>query len=171
MVTSVALYPWPMCEHILYFSHFQNWEFVNLAMWTHWGLNCFFLPNPIFAIWLNFQQQNPLKPQYLPHLSSENCEINSSKFDSPESFPTTPRTTLPNSNTIWKNFNSHLFWFNSHPGRACLVLRACRSATFLDHDAKKGCEFNQKRCELKNFLQFSVLILFSFSFRKWFKNQ
>jgi hypothetical protein len=46
-----------------------------------------------------------------------------------------------------KFFNSHLFWLNSHPGRACLVLRACRSAAFLDHDAKKGCEFNQKRCE------------------------
>jgi hypothetical protein len=26
---------------------------------------------------LNFQQQNPLKNQYLPHLSSENCKINS----------------------------------------------------------------------------------------------
>jgi hypothetical protein len=50
-----------------------------------------------------------------------------------------------------KKLNSYLFWLNSHPGRACLVLRACRSAVFLDHDAKKGCEFNQKRCELKNF--------------------
>jgi len=50
-----------------------------------------------------------------------------------------------------KILNSHLFWLNSHPGRACLVLRACRSAAFLDHDVKKGCEFNQKRCELKNF--------------------
>jgi hypothetical protein len=27
----------------------------------------FFLPNPIFAICLNFQQQNPLKNQYFPH--------------------------------------------------------------------------------------------------------
>jgi hypothetical protein len=44
---------------------------------------------------LNFQQQNPLKPQYLPHLSSENCEINSIKLDSPESFPTTPRKNSP----------------------------------------------------------------------------
>jgi len=32
-------------------------------------------------------------------------------------------------------------FFNSHLGHACLVLRACRSATFLDHNAKKGCEF------------------------------
>ncbi len=46
---------------------------------------------------------------------------------------------------IGKNLNSHLFWLNSHPGRACRVLRACRSAAFLDHDAKKGCEFNQKK--------------------------
>jgi len=50
-------------------------------VWTHWGLNWFFLPNPIFAICLNFQQQNPLKNQYLPHLSSENYEINSIKSD------------------------------------------------------------------------------------------
>ncbi len=51
-----------------------------------------------------------------------------------------------------KILNSHLFWLNSNPGRACLVLRACRSAAFLDHNAKKGCEFNQKRCEFKIFL-------------------
>jgi len=49
-------------------------------------------------------------------------------------------------------FNSHLFWLNSHSGRACLVLRACRSVAFLDHDAKKGCEF-------KNFLFFKDLYL------------
>jgi hypothetical protein len=32
---------------------------------------------------LNFQQQNLLKNQYLPQPSSENCEINSIKFDFP----------------------------------------------------------------------------------------
>jgi hypothetical protein len=66
-----------------------------------------------------------------------------------------------------KFFNSHLFWLNSHPGRACLVLRACRSAAFLDHDAKKGCEFNQKRCEFSfiytAFLHFK-LVFTSISF-------
>jgi hypothetical protein len=30
---------------------------------------------------LNFQQQNPLEKQYLPHLSFENYEINSMKSD------------------------------------------------------------------------------------------
>jgi len=50
-------------------------------VWTYWGLNWFFLPNC-----LNFQQQNPRKNQYLPHLSSENCEINSIKFDLPRAF-------------------------------------------------------------------------------------
>jgi hypothetical protein len=50
------------------------------------GLNWFFFPNPIFAICLNFQQQNPLKYQYLPHLSSKTCEINSSKSDLPRAF-------------------------------------------------------------------------------------
>jgi hypothetical protein len=39
--------------------------------------------NPIFAICLKFQQQNSLKNQYLPQSSSENCAINSTKFDFP----------------------------------------------------------------------------------------
>jgi len=56
---------------------------------------------------------------------------------------------------VWKFLNSHLFWLNSHPGCACLVLRACRSVAFLDHDF--ACEFNQKRCELKKFHSFSLL--------------
>jgi hypothetical protein len=55
-------------------------------MWTHWQLNWFFLSNPIFAICLNFQQQNPLKNQYLSHLSFENCEINSIKSESSKAF-------------------------------------------------------------------------------------
>ncbi len=48
-------------------------------MWTYWGVNWFFLPNPIFAICLNFQQQNSLKNQYLQQLSSDFFEINSIK--------------------------------------------------------------------------------------------
>jgi len=63
----------------------------------------------------------------------------------------TPYYTYIHAHIYWKFLNSHLFWLNSHPGHACLVLRACRSAVFLDHDAKKGCEFNQKRCEFKKF--------------------
>jgi hypothetical protein len=55
-------------------------------MWTHWRLNWFFLSNPIFAICLNFQQQNPLKNQNLSHLSFENCEINSIKSESSKAF-------------------------------------------------------------------------------------
>jgi hypothetical protein len=35
---------------------------------------------------LNFQKQNPLKNQYLPHLSSENCERSSTKSDSLRAF-------------------------------------------------------------------------------------
>jgi hypothetical protein len=42
--------------------------------------------NPIFAICLNFQQQNPLKNQYLPQLNSQDCEINSIKSNSPRAF-------------------------------------------------------------------------------------
>jgi len=55
-------------------------------MRTHCVLNWFFLPNPIFVIYLNFHPQNSLKNQYLPHLSSEHCEINSIKSDSPRAF-------------------------------------------------------------------------------------
>jgi hypothetical protein len=40
----------------------------------------------IFAIYLNFQQQNTLKNQYLPHLSSENYGINYIKSHSPRAF-------------------------------------------------------------------------------------
>ncbi len=36
---------------------------------------------PNFCNFLNFQQQNSLKNQYLPHLGSETCEINSVKSD------------------------------------------------------------------------------------------
>jgi hypothetical protein len=44
-------------------------------VWTHWMVNWYFLPNPISVICLNFQQQNSLKNQYLPHLTCENYEI------------------------------------------------------------------------------------------------
>jgi hypothetical protein len=36
--------------------------------------------------------KNPLQNQYLPHLSSENCEINSIRSGLGKGFPTTPRT-------------------------------------------------------------------------------
>ncbi len=62
-----------------------------------------FKPN-FFAILLNVHQQNPLKIQYLPQLSSENSEINSIKSDLSTGFPTTPRTPL-NFNTVF-SFNS-----------------------------------------------------------------
>jgi hypothetical protein len=35
---------------------------------------------------LNFQQHNSLENQYLPHLSSGNCEMNSMKSDLPRAF-------------------------------------------------------------------------------------
>jgi hypothetical protein len=46
-----------------------------------------FPSKPKFCIcFLNFQQQNPLKNQYLPHNSSENCEIKFIKSDLPRAF-------------------------------------------------------------------------------------
>jgi hypothetical protein len=38
----------PSVNIFLYFSHFQNWKFLNSTMWTHWELNWIFFPNPIF---------------------------------------------------------------------------------------------------------------------------
>ncbi len=66
-------------------------------VWT-WSTD-FPFQTQFFIIRLNFQQQNPLKNQYFPHLSSENCEINSIKSKLSESFLITPRTH-PNSHII-----------------------------------------------------------------------
>ncbi len=82
LVCTVACAVGPSVNTFFIFSHFPNSKFLNSAMWTHWALNWFFLPDPIFAICLNFQQQNSLKNQYLPHISFENCEINSIKSHS-----------------------------------------------------------------------------------------
>jgi hypothetical protein len=115
MFTSVARAVGPSVNKILYFSHFQNWKFLNLVMWTHWGLNWFFLPNPIFAIWMNLQQWNSFKNQYLSHLSSENCEINSIKSDLPGTFQQ-HQECPQNSNTFFiSNFIyvSLRKWFNN----------------------------------------------------------
>ncbi len=60
---------------------FLIWECEHIE-----GSTDFPLPNPIFAICLNFQQQNPLQNQYLSHLSSEIFEINFIKFDSLRAF-------------------------------------------------------------------------------------
>ncbi len=62
------------------------WPVPLAQVWTHWGLNWFCLPNTIFAICLNFQQQNPLKNQYVSNVTSENCKINSIRSDSPKAF-------------------------------------------------------------------------------------
>ncbi len=43
-------------------------------------------PNSMFAIFLIFHQQNLLKKQYFPHISYENCEINSIKIDASRAF-------------------------------------------------------------------------------------
>jgi hypothetical protein len=65
------------------------------------------VPNPTFAICLNFQQQNSLKNEYLQHLSSKNCEINSIKSDSPRAFQQhqeRPQIPIQFSDSILFNF-------------------------------------------------------------------
>ncbi len=62
----------------------------------------FSFQNPIFAIYLNFKQQNPLKNQSLAHLGSNNCEISSIKPNSPHGSPTMPRK-LANSNEVFSS--------------------------------------------------------------------
>jgi hypothetical protein len=75
---------------------------------TSRALNWFFLPNPIFAICLNFHQQNPLEKQYLPHLTSENWEINSITSDSQKAFQQhkeCPQISIQFSGLILFNFH------------------------------------------------------------------
>jgi hypothetical protein len=55
---------------------------------------------------LNFQQQNPLTNQYLPHLSSENCEMNSIKSDSLRAFQQFTKNT-----SQFQYIVSVLIWF------------------------------------------------------------
>jgi hypothetical protein len=57
-------------------------------------------------------------------------------------------------NYFWKFFNSHLFWLNSHPFFAWWSRNAADLQALGTRQARPGCEFNQKRCELKNFLAF-----------------
>jgi len=69
MLKSLRVEPfrWPKCEHIE-------------------GSTNFSLQTQFLQFFWNFQKQNPLKNQYLPHLGSETCEINSVKSDSPRAF-------------------------------------------------------------------------------------
>jgi hypothetical protein len=73
------------------------WLVLLAQVWAHWGLNWFFLPDSIFAICLNFQQQNLLKNQYLLHLRSE---VNSINSNSQRAFQQQPGI-LPNSNAVF----------------------------------------------------------------------
>jgi hypothetical protein len=52
------------------------------------GSTDFFLLNPIFwqSVWISNNKILSLKNQYLPHLNSENCEINFIKSDSLRAF-------------------------------------------------------------------------------------
>jgi hypothetical protein len=77
----------PSANTFLYFSHFQNLKLIFFGNVNTLKAQLLFPFKPIFLqIFLNFQQQNPLKNQYLPHLNSENCEINSAKSDLPRAF-------------------------------------------------------------------------------------
>jgi len=110
--TSVACAIGPSVNTFFYFSHFQNWKFLISMMWTHtFGAQLIFLPNPNFAICLNFQQQNPLKNQYLPYISSDNCGINSIESDLPRAFQQHQKCPqIPIQFSVWILFSFH--WEN-----------------------------------------------------------
>ncbi len=69
-----------MQTHFL-FSTFSNFGIVNTLK-----AQLIVPPNPMFAICLIFHQQNPLKKQYFPHISYENCEISSIIIDASKAF-------------------------------------------------------------------------------------
>jgi len=54
--------------------------------------------------------------------------------------------------SLRKFFNSHLFWLNSHRFFASWSRNAADLQALRTKQARPGCEFNQKRCELKIFL-------------------
>jgi hypothetical protein len=59
---------------------------VLAQVWTHWGLNWFFLPNPIIVICLNFQQQIHSQINIFHILALKICEIKSIISDFPRAF-------------------------------------------------------------------------------------
>jgi hypothetical protein len=77
-------------EHIFHFSNliFQNWKFLNSAMWEYIeGSTDFSFREPNFCnLFEILATKYTLKNQYLPHLSSENCEINFIKCELLRSF-------------------------------------------------------------------------------------
>jgi hypothetical protein len=62
--------------------------------------------DPIFAFFLNFQQEN-LKIKYFPHLKFENNEINSIKFDSSRVFQQQQERLIPMHFFVLILFNFH----------------------------------------------------------------
>jgi hypothetical protein len=86
MFTSVAYAVGPRVNKILYFSHFQNWKFLNLAMWTHSELNWFLLPTQFLQFEWIYNKKNSFKNQYLSQFNFENCEMNLIQSDLPSAF-------------------------------------------------------------------------------------
>jgi len=77
----------PSVNRIFFFFTFSELKISKFSNVDTLKAQLLFPSKPIFfAIFLNFQQYNSLKNQYLSHLSSENCEINSIKSDSPRGF-------------------------------------------------------------------------------------
>jgi hypothetical protein len=65
-------------------------------------------------------------------------------------------TCLLSLNIFRKLLNSHLFGLNSHPFFASWSRNAANLQALRTRQARPGCEFNQKRCEFKNFLYLCV---------------
>jgi hypothetical protein len=106
LVPQHTLGHWPKCgTHSLFFT-FSELKFFKFDNVNALRAQLIIPSKPNIYNLFEFPEKNPLKNQYLSHLSSENCEINSIKSDSPEGFLTTPRTP-PNSNTVfsfhWEN--------------------------------------------------------------------
>jgi len=100
-----------------------------------------------------FSNENPFNDQYLLHLCSENCEINSGNSNSLEGFPTTPRT-LPNSTTIF-SFNFIYFFIeknvsivNTFPHCSSKQSQTKLVQPYLSRDFQKYQEINMMYCGL-----------------------
>ncbi len=79
----------PLPQVWTHFKIFTFSELINLLIQQCEHIESstdFSFQTQFFAIYLNFQQQKSLKNQYLLHLSSQDCEINSIKFNSSRAF-------------------------------------------------------------------------------------
>jgi len=99
--------------HIFRIKNLKLWQCEHIESSTEFSFQTQF-----FAIYLSFQRQSSLKNQYLLHLSSQDCEINSIKSDASKAFQERPQIPIQFSVSILSSFH----WENDPIINSFLVL-------------------------------------------------